>query len=109
MTVPRYRNFSDCGSEESGVFVALFGQTYRSGTGCSRPAALTFDKFSKVCKKGTECSRTVRTLELDLSLDFRPPNSTSYQLPRKRFVLFVCLFVLLWKPYRPRPHYRESK
>ena len=23
--------------------------------------------------------------------------------------LFVCLFVLLWKPYRPRPHYRESK
>ena len=44
-----------------------------------------FDKFLKVCKKGTKCSRTVRTLELDLSLDFRPPNSTSYQLPRKRF------------------------
>ena len=20
-----------------------------------------------------------------------------------------CLFVLLWKPYRPRPHHRESK
>ena len=43
-----------------------------------------FDKFSKVCKKGTKCARTVRTLELDFSLDFRPPNSTSYQLPRKR-------------------------
>ena len=24
-------------------------------------------------------------------------------------VLFCLLFVLLWKPYRPRPHYRESK
>ena len=43
-----------------------------------------FDKFSKACKKGTKCARTVRTLELDLSFDFRPPNSTSYQLPRKR-------------------------
>ena len=47
------------GSEESGVYVALFGQTCRSGTGCSRPAALTFDKISKVCKKGTKCTRTV--------------------------------------------------
>ena len=43
-----------------------------------------FDKFAKVCKKGTECARTVRALELDLSLDFHPPNSASYQLPRRR-------------------------
>ena len=26
-----------------------------------------------------------------------------------RLVRSVCLFVLLWKLYRPRPHYRESK
>ena len=37
-----------------------------------------FNKFSKPCKKGTKCARTVRALKLDLSLDFRPPNSTSF-------------------------------
>ena len=29
--------------------------------------------------------------------------------PQQQVFVFVCLFVLLWKPYRPRPHYRESK
>ena len=62
------------GSEESRELVALFGKTCRSGTaGCSRPAALTFRKCSKVAEARTAqvCSRAfmIRVLELDLSLD----------------------------------------
>ena len=37
-----------------------------------------FDKFSKVCKKGTKYARTVTAFELDLLLDFRLPDSTSF-------------------------------
>ena len=42
---------------------------------------MTFGKIfesMECCKKGTKYARTVRAFELDLSLDFRPPNSTSF-------------------------------
>ena len=72
--------------------------------------------FNKVCKKGTECARTVRALELDLSLDFRPPNSTSYQLPKRRLgatlflskengdFLFPYLSGTLWRIEKAKRH-----